>query len=366
MSSFPTIQTHERESARGMSSRRHLTAALAVALLVVTVLAVAPAAAADTGAPATAPVAAAAAPAGSPVRPLALGVSMLPYSDLSVLDQFASDSGSGRMPAAWSVWSDWGGSNKEFPTELMDGLLARGVTPIVLWEPIDPSDPTNQDHPSYSYQSMIRGKYDAYVRAWAQAAKDWGHPVLLRFAHEFNGTWFPWGVQRFSNTPKLFIQAWRHVWNIFRGKNGVGAKNVRFVWSPNQPCGQCTSYTKLYPGDKYVDYAAFSSFNWSGKVPWKSMVQAFELSMKGLAKVTRKPVIVAETGSSAKGGDKATWIRKGYPAVHKKWPRIKLIIYFNIDTRDVGQRDWRLVSPASALDAYRSILARPSFQGSIN
>ncbi len=294
-------------------------------------------------------------------RKLALGVSQWPYDDLSDLDAFTASVG--RAPATWSVWSDWGGGNAAFPTALMAGLAARGVVPVVLWQPVDPSDLKD---PRFSYRHIIQGRHDAYLRAWAEAAKAHGGTVLLRLAHEHDGTWFPWGTDRFDNSPKRFQKMWRHVWNIFRGPDGVGATNVKFVWSPNQPCVKCVPYAKTYPGDAFVDYAGFSSFNWSGKQPWKSMVQTFDLAYRKLRAVTRKPIIVAETGSSPEGGSKPRWIREGYPAVYARFPRIKLIVYFNVDSLTMAnQRDWRLTTPARALTAYRAIVAQPRFQGVI-
>ena len=49
--------------------------------------------------------------------------------------------------------------------------------------------------------------------------------VDLRYAHEMNGTWYPW-----SHDPIGYRRAWRHVVRVFRA---AGAANVRFVWSPN-------------------------------------------------------------------------------------------------------------------------------------
>lgn len=292
------------------------------------------------------------------VRRVALGVSMLPYGDLAVVDQFTADAG--RAPAAWTVWSDWGGPDAAFPTALMQGLRDRGITPIVIWQPVDPS---NINSPAYRYRRIVNGAHDAYIREWAQAADDFGGTVVLRFAHEMDGFWFPWGMGRFDNTPARFKAAWRHIWNIVRGPGGAGATNVKFLWSPTSPASDRPSFASLYPGDGYVDYVGFTSFNWNRRgIPWKSMVSLYTSSMTALGKITKKPVIVAETGSTSKGGDKAAWIRTGYPAVYSKWKRIRSIIYFNVDM-PTQNRDWRLTTPMSAMDAYRSIAAQARFQG---
>ena len=311
-------------------------------------------ASAPASAPATPTTSGGGAAAGS-TRQIALGVSMMPYDDLSVLDQFTA-SVDGQVPAIWSVWSDWGGTNAGFPTALMDGLRSRGVVPMVFWQPDDPNDVND---PIFTYAKIVAGDFDDYIRAWAQAAKDWGGVVVVRFAHEMDGNWFPWGVTRFDNTPERFVAAWQHVWNIFKGPGGVGATNVRFLWSPYTPC---TCHMDIYPGDGYVDYTGFTALNWGPPSAWTPMEQIFATPMGQLSQITDKPVIVAEMGSSPLGGDKAVWIRNGYPAVYAAYSSIKAIVYFDVNTLP-GQVDWRLTTPAEALAAYTDIVADARFQG---
>lgn len=300
--------------------------------------------------------------ASRPARQIALGVSMLPYDDLSMLDSF-TDSVAGHVPAVWSVWSDWGGTNAAFPTTLMNGLRDRGVTPLVFWQPVHTGDLTDS---TFTYQKIANGVFDDYITTWAQAAKDWGGAVIVRFAHEMDGDWFPWSVARPPNTPALFSQAWRHIWNIFRGPNGVGANNVRFLWSPYAPQA---SYRSWYPGDRYVDYVGFTGLNWGtyGTHQWQSMQETFHEPLAQLWQITHKPVIVAEAGSNVAGGNKAAWIQNGYPAVYND-PHagaIAAIVYFDVNVG--GQVNWLLTNPAGnpppALAAYADVVADARFQG---
>ena len=297
-----------------------------------------------------------------PARQIALGVSMLSYDNLSALDSF-TDSVGGQAPAIWSVWSDWGGTNAAFPTALMNGLRDRGVTPMVFWQPVHTGDLTDS---TYTYRNIANGDFDDYITAWAQAAKHWGGAVIVRFAHEMDGTWFPWSLWRPGDTAAQFKQAWRHIWNIFRGPHGVGANNVRFLWSPYSPQA---SYRSFYPGDQYVDYVGFTGLNWGNYAThqWQSMQDIFAGPTAQLRKITHKPIIVAEAGSNVVGGDKSAWIRNGYPAVYNSHTAsaIVAIVYFNVDV--AGQVNWLLTTPAGnpppALAAYAAIAADHRFQG---
>jgi hypothetical protein len=304
------------------------------------------------GAVAAAPVA----DAGVPARQIALGTSMLPDRDLNALDQFTASIG-GRAPALWSVWSSWGIPNGAFDTTLYSGLRQRNITPLVIWQPDDPSNPSD---PRFAYSRIAAGDWDTYLRDYATAAKAWGSTIVMRFAHEMDGDWFPWGMGRFDNTPATFIAAWRHVVDIFRGSGGVGATNVKFLWSPY------LAAPTLYPGDAYVDYVGFTRFNWGPPKTslWRPLKDLLTGAVKDMAAITSRPIIVAETGSANwSAGDKAAWIRDGYAAAYDNFPSIKAIMYFNIN---VSGYDWRLTNPPAALSAYAAIAADPRFQGTMD
>ena len=289
--------------------------------------------------------------------------------DLSALDDFTASIG-GKQPATWTIWVQWGSLpewRREFPTTTVDALKAKGVTPMIWWEPMTPTDIHDGWFPRY--KNIINGKHDRYIRRFAKAAAAHDGPIILRFAHEANQGWFPWGVGRFDNTKKNFKRAWRRIWRIFRDQGALD--NVKFLWSvARQSCRRCNNpYTKSYPGTKFVDYVGFTALNWGGK-GWKSMEKTHRQPMRYLRKLG-KPIIVAENASHWVGGDKATWIRNGYDRVYKRkrWGRIRAIVYFNTDapSLSVGQPDWRLIKPddGSALRAYASIASKRRFQGSV-
>jgi hypothetical protein len=260
----------------------------------------------------------------------------------------------------WAIWVAWGSHEPEFPTSVAQGLRDRGVIPFIWWEPVNPNDLGDG---TYSrHRNISDGDHDAYIRSFARAAAAFGGPLLLRFAHEANGSYFPWAVGKFDNTEGTFIAAWRHIHDIFEDE---GATNVGFVWSVSREAcpGTCNPYAGLYPGDAYVDVLGFSGYNWGtldGK-KWISMYDLYRAVVTDLVAIGSKPIIVAETGSSDLGGDKAAWIRDGYREVYERLPQIDGIVYLNADLRDDGHPDWRLASPAAALAAYAEIAALPEF-----
>ena len=309
------------------------------------------------------------------VRRVALGVSVSSNRDPATVD--AHIASVGRAPAIWSVWSDWGNTgpenvvgSREFPTTMANYLKTKGIVPMIVWEPVNPSAQT--DCQNWSNAAVNSGKYDQYIRDWAQAAKDFGGRVIVRFMHEMNLPYFIWGVNRCTNSYASIKSAWKRVWNIFRGPDGVGATNVKFLWSVSGK----GYVSNLYPGDAYVDYTGLTAFNWGDPTPagswaaWRSMVAAFTPTMTALLNVSTKPIIAAEVGSappdpSCSTCSKYNWIKNGYPAVRNKWPRVKAIVYMDIDLRHAGQPDWRLASPPAGLQAYKEIAANSLFWGTI-
>jgi mannan endo-1,4-beta-mannosidase len=293
------------------------------------------------------------------------------FKDLSGAETYKSETG--RYPAIWHVWSDWGSnSTGPFDTTLMDQIFAKGgMIPLVTWEPLDPASASCD---SWQLDKIIDGSHDQYIKDWAQAASSYHHTILLRFAHEMNGYWFVWGASRCSNTAAKYVAAWKHVWNLFKGPGGAGATNVKFVWNPSGSA----AIKAFYPGNTYVDYVGVTAFNWGGydHFGWRSMVGAFKGTMAKFANAgINKPVIGVEVGSASNDKmkncttcSKPDWITTGYQAVYTKWPKIKAIVYFDVNMLPITnnvQPNWRLNNPAAALTAYEGIAAMLKFQGVI-
>ena len=154
-----------------------------------------------------------------------------------------------------------------------------------------------------------------------------------------NGNWYPWGDVN-GNTPKDYKAMWIHVHNIF---TQAGASNTIWVWSPNNSdaYGKSDSVLSYYPGDSYVDWVAYSGFNWgtSDSTKWTSF-EDLSQDIYSILSQTNKPIMVAETSSVTKGGDKNVWFEQMIASL-PTMPNIKAVIFYN----DVDkQSDFRLTS----------------------
>jgi hypothetical protein len=330
----------------------------------------------------------AAVPAAARSAPMTLGVSTPDGRNMTKLDNFIAEMGGHQnRPRLWSVWSQWGhrGGKAEcqvglgscaFPTATLEALDARDISAVVWWEPINPSKPLTQRFSRHKKTYQLK-RNDQYITEWALAAKAFGQAhagrkTVIRFAHEANGTWFPWAVGVWDNTPYTFKKFWRYVYNKFKAAGAL--PYVDFLWSvAKKACNSCNPFAKVFPGNQYIDYAGVTAFNWGaykGK-GWKSTSKILTYPMKQIKKLTRKPVIVSEYASHFKPfhKSKATWIKSGYNKIYDKFPRIKGVLYLDTDQpkQQWGHPDWRLVRPGngSALAAYKTISAKPKFQGEL-
>lgn len=305
--------------------------------------------------------------------PIALGVSDPRGGNLAVLDRHIAQVGV--KPALWSLWSNWGSrggggvcrattGSCSFPSATAGELLRRGITPVIWWQPVDPARPSMRNYTSFKL--VAKGRHDAYIRAWARALMqtskaNGGRSIMVRWAHEASGNWFPWSIGKSGNTVANYKASWRRIDRIFRQ---VGARRyTKFVWSNLMP-------SRLhYPGHKYVDYIGATVMNYGKARQWRSMNKVVTKVVARARKFSPKPIILAEVGSSHKGGNKAGWIKTGYVQVYNRFPQVKAIMYLdtNAPALRVRHPDWRLVKPAgnSAVAAYRWLARSPKFSGRI-
>jgi beta-mannanase len=205
--------------------------------------------------------------------------------------------------------------------------------------------------------SIIRGDHDPYIRAWATGAREWGHPLFLRFNWEMNGWWrFPWSEQLNGNQPGEYVRAWRHVHDLF---TAAGATNVTWVWCVNIINQETTPLASLYPGDNYVDWVAMDGYNWGFEYrnTWQTFTEIFAPTYAALRQLAPdKPIMIAEVASVEQGGDKAAWIRDALgPQLAARFPAVKAISWFNWNDDDPALT-WPIESSAASAAAFGEIV----------
>ena len=253
----------------------------------------------------------------------------------------------------WPTVSYWG-SRFPSPDEYWDKRSGR--LPLVSW-----GGTPDQFWPSL--RDIASGAEDDVFRARAAAMRAYGGPILFRPMYEMNGDWFPWsGTANNSpgrtDGPALFVAAWRHMHDVFEQ---AGARNVLWVWSPNDrdyPGTAWNHWTNYYPGDAYVDWVGVDGYNWGGD-QWVSFAYIFGGARSVYRDfVHRKPIMIAETGSVAADGTRTRpdWLRETGAAIRRRFPGIRAFVYFSSN----AERDWRLTT-GSSLAAFAQLAKDPYF-----
>jgi hypothetical protein len=232
---------------------------------------------------------------------------------------------------------------------------------LIAWEPWHRG--VGNDPPC-NYTNFMSGAYDAQIRNWARKLRDVGGPVMFKPLSEMNGDWACWGGTVNGNTPEQFKQVWSYMRGIFAAE---GATNVIWVFGPNRDWttqDATSTFDLYYPGDDVVDFIGFSGYNWGGVYDWsfwQNFESVFAVSYDVAAARSMRPILASETAAPESGGNKALWITDMFNILPTRFPRMKIVVWFNIiqnepDMLPAGA-DWRINSSTSSLLAYRTAAA---------
>jgi hypothetical protein len=147
--------------------------------------------------------------------------------DLTPADLASYEQAVGKR-TAWVYFSNNWYQNRAFPVETATWIRRTGAVPFIRLMLIDTwkKPRTNLNFP---LARIAAGDFDADLRAWARAARDFGSPLLVEYGVEVNGHWFPWNGKHNggSKGPELFRKAYRHIIEVMRDET---ADNIKWVF----------------------------------------------------------------------------------------------------------------------------------------
>ena len=240
-----------------------------------------------------------------------------------------------------------------------------------------------------------------------------GVPVLLRFAHEMNGSWYAWSQQ-----PEAYVAVFRQLAKAVH----AGAPATAMLWAPNYGGGypfrggrymaqegsadharldtngdgalgrSDDPYAPYYPGDDAVDWVGMSLYHWGSRYPWGSndipepgkfvamltgtyngsvgderMVPDFDALY---AERRGKPLGIFETaalyapgrgGASAAAIKSAWWGQVYSDEVRRRFPALAMINWFEWDKHEVeinGRVDWGVTRDPGLVAGFKVALPR--------
>jgi len=276
------------------------------------------------------------------------GVAVSDYTNKNGELDMLSKSLNGKISTV-SIFKQFGNQyNNSLTQENLNYISSSGMSLLIAWEPWNPDEGTSQ---SKDYlKEITAGNQDAYIKSFARSVKNFKNPTVIRFGHEMNGNWYPWG-----NRPQDYVDAYKHVVDLFRSE---GVQNVDWMWCINAesvPTEPISNVAKYYPGNSYVDILGIDGVNLGtskGDTKWKTFTEIFSPSYNFLASTYPKPITIAETASSELGGSKSAWVEEMFSSLSKSFPKITQIVWFSINK----ETDWRIDSSPLSLAAFKKYL----------
>ena len=181
---------------------------------------------------------------------------------------------------------------EDFPLHVAEYNRELGIATVINHDL--KSDGFTPERNEQLLRAIVRGEWDDYFREFARKARDLNVEVYYRFGYEMNGNWFPW-----AGKPKLFVDAWRHTWKLFKKEK---ANNVKWVFSPSVVWGQRNFKKDIlpyYPGEQFVNIVALDGYNFGDDHDkyhtWESFYHVYAGSVSGLMSFN-KPMWIAEIG----------------------------------------------------------------------
>lgn len=240
---------------------------------------------------------------------------------------------------------------------------------------------------------------------------DQGVPVIVRLAHEMNGSWYPWSQQPVGYKA-VFTRVADAVHTRAPGSAMMWAPNYgggypfaggRYEAKPGTPDfaaldtdgdGVLTmaddSYAPYYPGDDAVDWVGMSLYHWGAKYPWgeNELPEAGKFADQLTGDYVGangddslltdfyhvygtdhgKPVAIPETAAlynPAVGGASEADIKRGWwgqvfsAETQAEFPNLKMINWFEWDKDEVevgGRIDWTVTNTPAVRDAFTAAL----------
>lgn len=162
----------------------------------------------------------------------------------------------GQKPDIVNDYFGWGDTSIR---SLLNSAHSQGATPFVELEPWTESSASNC---SVSMSGIANNNASdvAYEKAIGTAIANFGHPVILTFAHEFNVSGqYPWATGGgCKTTPAGWIAAWKAV---VTNVNSTAGQNAYWMWAPNADTGGTTKDpSPWWPGIDYVDMVGVDGY----------------------------------------------------------------------------------------------------------
>jgi hypothetical protein len=223
-------------------------------------------------------------------------------------------------------------AGKSIPASLISTANNEDAELLISWEPDGGSDGPEQ--PAHRLRAVSGGRYDASLRALVAQLNQVRAGSILRAMPEMNTPWHAWSGTVNHNSPSGFVRAWKHIRRIIR--SAAGGPRIQMLWAPyawSTPDDGANAIAKYFPGRSEVDLVGADGYNFGnrGALTWSDPGTIFSPVYKQIESLADKPFWIAETGSTADGGDKAGWILSLSTLQSTSMPKLAGVVWYDVD-----------------------------------
>jgi beta-mannanase len=227
---------------------------------------------------------------------------------------------------------------KDFSNSL-NTLKSFSIIPIITLEPMYIK---NDQENIIDYLDILDHKYDDFLLNITNEIKKHNFPIIIRFAQEMNLSRYHWGLTSLKEydekASEIYKKMYRYVYFFFKKEN---VENTLFAFCPNVesiPNEDFNNLINYYPGNDVVDLLGLDGYNFNKcankkNMGWKSSYRSFKdifsNSIETLKNLDNKPIIIFETSSAMKGGQRDKWIKEALYDFSKM--NLTALIWFQID-----------------------------------
>jgi hypothetical protein len=294
-----------------------------------------------------------------------------PRTSISVDALDGYEAAVGRKVAYIYFNHEWSYS-RAFPMATVTWMRNRGSVPFIRLMMRSQKVPLVTD-PVFTLDRILAGEFDGDLRAWADAAKRFGTPLIVEYGTEVNGDWNPWSAPYNGGHdigPGKFRRAYRHIVELMRGR---GASNITWALhynGENYPGDDARNVpSAYYPGDDVVDWMGISAYgsersNDRRCPSFRSLVDSALLELR--AATVAKPLFIFEFASTHgnPGCPQTPWVTEALADLFGgRWPDIRGFSWwqesFTNDPLAGGFTDYLVQDNAAVASAFRSALTGP-------
>jgi hypothetical protein len=267
----------------------------------------------------------------------------------------AADTWAGKRHSLVGLFVDLEDAHPEWDFKgQMEYLWTNGYTPFVNL------------NSTRTASQIAGGSIDAAIINMGKSYAEWialggGRKAFLAPLQEMNGYWTSYG-QDITN----YKVSYNRIRSIFVTQ-GAPLNSAWWTFAPNGYSAKGYEFEKFYPGDASVDALGFSSYNYGYcaiAAPYQKWEEAMVLYDSYITRMRTmaptKPIIIAQTGTSAKYPNSNTtnhakkdqWLLNTYSYLATRQGVIG-VMYYDLDLS--WECDWAIFNTTSRYNAYQTI-----------